>query len=54
MTENPNNNANVFDPRGSRIDVSRIRQGSVGKSAPGETTHLKDFSELWLRFYSFS
>lgn len=40
MTENPNNNANVFDPRGSEIDVSMIRQGSVGKSAPGIETKL--------------
>ena len=40
MTENPNNNANVFDPRGSKIDVSRIRQGSVGRSAPGIETRL--------------
>jgi len=42
MTENPNNNANVFDP--STGDISRIRQGSVGKSAPGCNTrlHLQD------------
>ena len=40
MTENPNNNANVFDPRGSKIDASRIRQGSVGRSAPGIETRL--------------
>ena len=42
MTENPNNNANVFDPLVG--DVSRIRLGSVGQSAPGCTTrlHLQD------------
>ena len=42
MTENPNNNANQFDP--SVGDISRIRQGSVGKSAPGCQTrlHLQD------------
>jgi len=42
MTENPNNNANYFDPRIG--DPSRIRQGSVGQSAPGIHTklHLQD------------
>jgi len=47
MTENPNNNANVFDPRGSVIDASKIRQGSVGKSAPGIETrlYLKDSTD---------
>ena len=42
MTENPNNNANQFDP--ALGDISRIRQGSVGKSAPGCQTrlHLQD------------
>merc|ERR1719350_2532752 len=42
MTENPNNNANYFDPRVA--DPSRIMQGSVGQSAPGCKTrlHLQD------------
>jgi len=42
MTENPNNNANYFDP--SIGDPSRIVQGSVGRSAPGIETrlHLQD------------
>lgn len=45
MTENPNNNANFFDPRVG--DPSRIRQGSVGQSAPGIQTklHLQDPSD---------
>lgn len=42
MTENPNNNANVFDP--ATGDASRVRQGSVGQSAAGCQTrlHLQD------------
>merc|ERR1711970_994500 len=42
MTENPNNNANYFDPRVA--DPSRLMQGSVGQSAPGIETrlHLQD------------
>jgi len=42
MTENPNNNANYFDPRQGHGD--RIQQGSVGRSAPGCQTrlHLQD------------
>jgi len=45
MTENPNNNANYFDPNIG--DVSRIMQGSVGQSAPGCQTrlHLQDPSD---------
>ena len=57
MTENPNNNANYFDPRqghGNRLAtikvvanvprLARIQQGSVGRSAPGCQTrlHLQD------------
>jgi len=42
MTENPNNNANYFDPKIG--DPSRLMQGSVGQSAPGCQTrlHLQD------------
>ena len=38
MTENPNNNANVFDP--STGLASGVRLGSVGRSAPGCQTRL--------------
>ena len=38
MTENPNNNANVFNPVSG--DSSRVRQGSVGQSATGCHTRL--------------
>lgn len=45
MTENPNNNANYFDPKIG--DPSRLMQGSVGQSAPGCQTrlHLQDPSD---------
>ena len=38
MTENPNNNANVFDP--TEGNAARVRLGSVGQSAPGCQTRL--------------
>ena len=49
MTENPNNNANVFDP--ATGDASRVRQGSVGQSAAGCQTrlHLQDPGAWTLR-----
>jgi len=42
MTENPNNNANVFNPQEG--NAARVRLGSVGQSAPGCQTrlHLQD------------
>jgi len=42
MTENPNNNANYFDPKQGH--GRKIQQGSVGRSAPGCQTklHLQD------------
>merc|ERR1712032_1530417 len=42
MTENPNNNANVFNP--AEGNATRVRLGSVGQSAPGCQTrlHLQD------------
>jgi len=42
MTENPNNNANYFNP--AQGHGRRIQQGSVGRSAPGCQTklHLQD------------
>ena len=38
MTENPNNNANVFNP--AEGSAARVRLGSVGQSAPGCQTRL--------------
>ena len=38
MTENPNNNANVFNP--AEGNGARVRLGSVGQSAPGCQTRL--------------
>ena len=38
MTENPNNNANVFDP--TEGNGAKVRLGSVGQSAPGCKTRL--------------